>query len=74
MTEGTHTIACAFDKRSPRVSAYHIHDTIYETLCLQEKEVMMIQIDGPRRHVYIKYRDPARMQAILRLRSRRFPT
>ena len=25
----------------------------------------MLQIDGPRRHVYIKFRDPQRMQAIL---------
>jgi hypothetical protein len=25
----------------------------------------MIHIDGPRRHVYIKFRDPQRMQALL---------
>ena len=25
----------------------------------------MIQIDGPRRHVYIKFRNPQRMQALL---------
>jgi len=65
MTERQQTIVCAFDQCSPRVSAFDIHEWIYETLHLQEHEVVMIQIDGPRRHVYIKFRDPQRMQAIL---------
>jgi len=33
---------------------------IYENI-----EVVMIQIDGPLRQVYIKFRDPQRMQTIL---------
>ena len=56
---------CAFDQCRPRVSAFDVHECVYETLHLQEREVVMIQIDGPRRHVYIKFRDPQRMQAIL---------
>ena len=65
MTERQQTIVCAFDQRSPRVSAFDIHEWIYETLHLQEHEVVMVQIDGLRRHVYIKFREPQRMQAIL---------
>jgi len=60
-------IVRVFYQRSPRVSAYDIHEWAYETLHLQEHEVAIIQIDGPRRHVYIKFRDPQRMQAILRV-------
>jgi CO/xanthine dehydrogenase FAD-binding subunit len=32
---------------------------------LQENEVALVQVDGPRRHVYIKFRDYQRMQEIL---------
>ena len=65
MNERQKTIVCAFDQRSPRVSGSDIHEWIYETLHLQEHEVVMIQIDGIRRHVYIKFSAPQRMQAIL---------
>jgi len=65
MTERQQTIVCAFDQSSPRVSAFDIHEWIYETLHLQEHEVVMVQIDGLRRHVYVKFREPQRMQAIL---------
>ena len=64
-TERQSTIVCAFDQRSSRASVYDIHEWVYETLHLQEHEVVMIQIDGPSRHVYIKFSDPQRMQAIL---------
>jgi len=56
---------CAFDQHNPNVSAFNIDEWVYETLHLQEHEVVMIQIDGLRRHVYIKFRDPQTMQAIL---------
>jgi hypothetical protein len=65
MTERQQTIVFAFDKRSPRVSAFDIHEWIYETLHLQEHEVVMVQIGGLRRNVYIKFREPQRMQAIM---------
>jgi len=65
MTERQQAIVCAFDQCSPRVSEFDIHELVYETLHLQEHEVVMIQIDGPRRHVDMKFRDPQRMQAIL---------
>jgi hypothetical protein len=65
MGECQNTFVCAFDPQGPRISAYEIHEWLYETLCLRESEVKMIQIDGPKRHVYIKVSDPARMQELL---------
>jgi hypothetical protein len=62
MGERQNTFVCAFDPQTPRISSYEIHEWIYETLCLRESEVNTIQIDGLKRHVYIKVSDPARMQ------------
>ena len=44
--------------------AYEIHESIYETLCLRESEVVMIQRDRTKRHVYIKLSDPQLMQEL----------
>ena len=66
MAERQYTLVCAFDMHSPRISAYDIHEWIYVTMCLQESEVAMVQIDGTGRQVYIKFRDPNRMYDILR--------
>jgi hypothetical protein len=63
--ERQNKFVCAFDPQSPRTSAYEIHEWIYETLCLRESEVNMIQIDGHKRHVYMKVSEPARMQELL---------
>jgi len=59
------TFVCAFDPQSPRISAFEFHEWIKETLCLLESEVRLIQIDGPKRHVYIKLSDPTQIQYIL---------
>ena len=56
MGERQKSIVCAFDVKGPRISAYEIHEWIYEQLKLEENEVLMVQIDGPQRHVYIKLR------------------
>jgi hypothetical protein len=56
MAERQNTLVCIFDPRSPRISAFQIHQWIYETMGLKEDEVSMIQIDGPRRRVYIQFR------------------
>jgi len=58
MTGLQQNVISAFNQRSPRVLAFDIHEWIYETLHLEEHEVVMIQIDGLRRHVYTKFRDP----------------
>jgi sRNA-binding regulator protein Hfq len=48
------SVICAFDQNSPKISTYDIHEWFYETLRISEQEVTMIQIDGTKRHVYIK--------------------
>jgi len=65
MTERQQTIVCVFEKSSPRVSAFEIHEWVYKTLRIHEQDVALIQIDGPMRHVYIKFNDPQRLQTFL---------
>jgi hypothetical protein len=66
MGERQNTIVCVFDPKSPRISAYQIHEWIHEQLKLREQDIQMIQVDGPRRCVYIKFCDYERMQAVIR--------
>jgi hypothetical protein len=53
MAERRNTIVCAFDPNTPKISAFDIHEWIYETFRLPDQEVNMIQIDGIK-HVYTK--------------------
>jgi hypothetical protein len=50
-------MVCSFERDSPRISAIEIHDWINEKLDIPGLEVQMIQIDGPKRQVYIKVRN-----------------
>jgi hypothetical protein len=34
-------------------------------MCLEDQEILMVQNDGPKSHVYIKFRDSARMREVL---------
>jgi hypothetical protein len=54
MNDRQNTIVCAFDTQSPRITAFHIREWIYENLRLPEKNVRMIQKDGSGRIVFIK--------------------
>jgi hypothetical protein len=65
MSERQNTIICAFDQRSPRISAHEIHEFIYAQMCLEDQAILMVQIDGTKRHVYIKFRDSERMREVL---------
>jgi len=58
-------LVCTFDPQSPLITAYDIREWIYNTMCLQENEVAMFQIDCPIRHVYIKFRNDKKRQEIL---------
>jgi hypothetical protein len=51
--------------KSPRISAFNIHEWIYEKLHLPEEDLNMIQIDGPKRHVYIKFKNTERIHQVL---------
>jgi hypothetical protein len=53
MCERKDTVICTFDKGSPKISAFDIHEWIREQLRFDENEVT-IQIDGPKRQVFIK--------------------
>ena len=65
MNDRQNTILCCFDLRSPRITAFHIHEWICENLRLAEEDMRMIQIDGHRRRVYMKFTSRERMQTLL---------
>jgi hypothetical protein len=56
MSERQNTIVCIFDMKSPRISAFNVHEWVFETLRLAEDDLQMIQADGPKRNVYIKFK------------------
>ena len=64
MTERENTLVCTFDPQSPRITAYDIHEWIYETMHLDGTDVALVQVDGPRQ-VYIKFKEYRRMQETL---------
>jgi len=65
MSDRLSTIVCGFHPRSPRVNAFHIHEWNYENLHIAGENLRMIQIDGPRRRVYIKFTDEECVNTIL---------
>ena len=50
MSDRLNTTVCGFDPRSPRVTAFHIREWIYENLHIVEENTRMIQMDG---HEYV---------------------
>jgi len=55
MGERQNMIVRIFDMRSPRITAFNIHEWIQAQLSLKEDDIRTIQIDGPRRRVYVKF-------------------
>jgi len=55
-----------FDLRSPRISAYNIHEWIHDSLRLVEEDIQMIQMDEAKLRVFIKFFNEDRMKEILR--------
>jgi hypothetical protein len=66
MAERQNTVVCSFDPSSPRITAYEIHEWIHAALRIQENKVSMIQIDGIKRQVFIKFVDNESVHALLR--------
>jgi len=66
MSERQNTVVCSFDPKSPRISALDIHEWIFEQLHVPESVVAIVQTDGTRRQVYIKFTDFQYLQDLLR--------
>jgi len=65
MSDRLNTLVCISDPSSPRISANNIHEWINEALRLMEEDIQVIQVDGPRRRVFIKFYNEDRMNEIL---------
>ena len=65
MSECRNRMVCSFESDSPRISANEIHEWIDETLDIPAPEVQMIQIDGPKKQVYIKVKKLEILEDIL---------
>jgi hypothetical protein len=46
MTERKQTLVYIFDPTSPRISAYEIHEWIFDQIKVTEQSLAMIQTDG----------------------------
>jgi hypothetical protein len=66
MSERRNTVVCAFDLASPKITAFEIHEWIFAVLRIPEQTIQMIQIDGIKRHVYIKLTDNEAVLTLLR--------
>ena len=65
MNDRLNTIVCVFDPRSPRISAFNIHEWIHDNMRLAEVDIRAIQVDWPRLRVYIKFTREDQMKDIL---------
>jgi hypothetical protein len=58
MCDRKNTLVCRFDPANSRLNAYEIHEWIHDQLRIPGHVVLMIQIDGTRRQVFIKLSEP----------------
>jgi hypothetical protein len=78
MAERQNIVVCSFDLSIPKITAYDIHQWIFATMRIPEHKILMIQIDGIKRQVYIKLTDNDCALALLRETGRqaeyKYPT
>jgi hypothetical protein len=65
MSKRQNTIVCSFDSKSPRMSAFDIHEWTHDTMRLTEADVAMVQLDGAKPQIFVKLREFNKMQEIL---------
>jgi hypothetical protein len=65
MTDRRNTIVCAFESTAPKLSGFEVHEWISKVLRIQEEEVLVIQIDGQQRKVFMKLTDRASVTKLL---------
>jgi len=65
MSDRQNTIVCCFDPKIPRITAFQIYDWIHEKLSLEEEDILMIQIDGTRAQVFIKFANGGSMLDVI---------
>jgi len=65
MCERHNTTVFSFDKRSPRVNVFQIHEGLHKTALIKQDDVRVIKIDGPLRKAYVKFVTSERMMNIL---------
>jgi hypothetical protein len=58
-------LVCSFDPTSLRINAYEIHELIHKQLKVKDHSALMIQIDGTRRQVFIKFTESTFVTDIL---------
>jgi hypothetical protein len=66
MATRKNTVVCTFDRTAPHLSAYEVHLWIRDELRLPLPEIYLIQLDGLKRSVYIKLKDQAAVDNLLR--------
>jgi hypothetical protein len=64
--ERHNTVVCSFVLSRSSITAYDIHEWIFAVLRIPEHKVQIIQIDGNKRHVSIKFADTESLFALLR--------
>jgi hypothetical protein len=52
---------------SLKINAYSIHEWIFTTLNITEEDISVLQTDGPRRRVYIKFTTTETMTEYLQI-------
>ena len=65
MAERQNILTCIFDPKSPGISAFEIHEWIHDQLRIPEHEVQMLQIDGPKRQVFINLKQCKELHRVI---------